>query len=71
MVVTSLCVCFQVQSIRLIPSEKVKLVKSVVFLGITSFKLSIYMLIDYCLYWVLSTVKHHGRLRTTVEGWFA
>jgi hypothetical protein len=70
MVISSLYICLQVRSIYLVSSEKVKLAKAAVFLGIASFKLSIHMITDYCLYWVLTTIRQHGRVKTTVDGWF-
>jgi hypothetical protein len=38
----------------------VKILKSTFFMGLTSFKLSIHMLTDYFLYWVLAIIRHHG-----------
>ncbi|XP_021923470.1 DC-STAMP domain-containing protein 2-like isoform X2 [Zootermopsis nevadensis] len=57
-----------VQSVRLMASEKMKLTKSAVFLGITTFKLIIHMMIDYSLYWVLTIIRKHGSVQTSVEG---
>jgi hypothetical protein len=50
-------------------SEKKKFAKSILFLGISSLKLFIHMLIDYCLYWILATIQRHGRVQIAVEGW--
>ncbi|XP_069674725.1 DC-STAMP domain-containing protein 2-like [Periplaneta americana] len=55
------------KSFRLAKAEKVQLAKSAVFLGITTFKLCIHMLTDYCLYWLLSLIRQHGSVQTTVE----
>ncbi|XP_043285569.1 uncharacterized protein [Venturia canescens] len=54
-------------SIALIKVEKVQLAKSAVFLGLTTFKLCIHMMADYSLYWVLSTIRYHGRFETKVQ----
>lgn len=54
-------------SITLIKVEKIKLTKSAVFLGLTTFKLCIHMMADYSLYWVLSTIRYHGRFDTKVQ----
>jgi hypothetical protein len=51
-----------------VASEKKKLAKSALFLVIASLKFFIHMLTDYCLYWVLATIQHHGRVQITVEG---
>jgi hypothetical protein len=61
-------VCLQAQSVCLVASEKKKLAKSTLFLGIASLKLFIHILMDYCLYWVLATIQRHGRVQITVEG---
>ncbi|XP_067203088.1 trichohyalin-like isoform X1 [Linepithema humile] len=54
-------------SVTLIKIEKVKLAKSVVFLGLTTFKICIHMVADYSLYWILSTIRHHGRIEMKVQ----
>ncbi|XP_048516014.1 DC-STAMP domain-containing protein 2-like [Athalia rosae] len=54
-------------SIKLIKTEKIKLTKSAVFLWLTTFKLGIHMMADYCLYWVLSTIRYHGRFESKIE----
>ncbi|XP_046414178.1 DC-STAMP domain-containing protein 2-like [Neodiprion virginianus] len=54
-------------SIILIKSEKIKLTKSAVFLCLMTFKLGIHMVADYSLYWVLSTIRYHGRFESKVE----
>ncbi|CAH0401568.1 unnamed protein product [Chilo suppressalis] len=51
-------------SFRLVASEKAYLSRSVVFMTITTFKLMIHMIADYSLYWVLMTIRHHGRFQT-------
>ncbi|XP_072766623.1 uncharacterized protein [Anoplolepis gracilipes] len=54
-------------SITLIKVEKVKLAKSAVFLCLTTFKICIHMMADYSLYWILSTIRFHGRFETKVQ----
>ncbi|XP_063896030.1 DC-STAMP domain-containing protein 2-like [Helicoverpa armigera] len=51
-------------SFRLVASEKVYLNRSAVFMAITTFKLLIHMVADYSLYWVLMTIRYHGRYHT-------
>ncbi|KAJ8715453.1 hypothetical protein PYW07_009935 [Mythimna separata] len=51
-------------SFRLVASEKVYLNRSAVFMAITTFKLLIHMVADYSLYWVLMTIRCHGRLQS-------
>ncbi|XP_063369337.1 DC-STAMP domain-containing protein 2-like [Cydia amplana] len=47
-------------SIRLLPSERMYLTRSIVFMVITTLKLMIHMVADYSLYWVLMNVRFHG-----------
>ncbi|XP_048001444.1 DC-STAMP domain-containing protein 2-like [Leguminivora glycinivorella] len=47
-------------SIRLLPSERMYLTRSIVFMIITTLKLMIHMVADYSLYWVLMNVRFHG-----------
>ncbi|XP_071579908.1 DC-STAMP domain-containing protein 2 [Temnothorax nylanderi] len=54
-------------SVTLIKVEKIKLAKSAVFLGLTTFKICIHMMADYSLYWILSTIRYHGRIETKVQ----
>ncbi|CAL1680219.1 unnamed protein product [Lasius platythorax] len=54
-------------SVTLIRVEKVKLAKSAVFLCLTTFKICIHMMADYSLYWILSTIRLHGRIETKVQ----
>ncbi|XP_076284740.1 uncharacterized protein LOC143211164 [Lasioglossum baleicum] len=54
-------------SVKLIKSEKTKLVRSAVFLGLATIKLMSYLTIDYSLYWVLNTIQIHGRYQSKVE----
>ncbi|XP_063977783.1 uncharacterized protein LOC135162827 isoform X1 [Diachasmimorpha longicaudata] len=54
-------------SITLITAEKIHLTKSAVFLSLTTFKLCIHMMVDYSLYWILSTIRYHGRFETKVQ----
>ncbi|KAH9629884.1 hypothetical protein HF086_008175 [Spodoptera exigua] len=51
-------------SFRLVASEKVYLNRSAVFMAITTLKLLIHMVADYSLYWVLMTIRYHGRYQT-------
>ena len=44
-------------SMLLIKSERIKLAKSAVFLATTSVKLAIHMAVDYCLFWILDTIR--------------
>ncbi|XP_017788733.1 PREDICTED: uncharacterized protein LOC108571245 [Habropoda laboriosa] len=53
-------------SVFLIKSEKTKLARSVVFLGLATIKLAAYMAIDYSLYWVLHTIQVYGRFESKV-----
>ncbi|XP_054003275.1 DC-STAMP domain-containing protein 2-like [Hylaeus anthracinus] len=54
-------------SVMLIKSEKVKLVRSVVFLGLATIKIISYIMIDYSLYWILNIIQIHGRFQSKVE----
>ncbi|CAH2059572.1 unnamed protein product, partial [Iphiclides podalirius] len=54
-------------SFRLLASEKVYLERSIVHMVITTFKLLIHMVADYSLYWVLMTIRYHGRFQTPLE----
>ncbi|XP_066587675.1 uncharacterized protein [Prorops nasuta] len=54
-------------SMTLVRMEKVKLARSAVFLALATFKLCIHMLADYSLYWILSTIRYHGRFETKVQ----
>ncbi|KAL0811276.1 hypothetical protein ABMA28_009692 [Loxostege sticticalis] len=54
-------------SFRLVASEKAYLNRSVVFMAITTFKLLIHMVADYSLYWVLMTIRYHGRLQSLIH----
>ncbi|XP_045532250.1 uncharacterized protein LOC123719953 isoform X2 [Pieris brassicae] len=54
-------------SFRLIASEKVFMTRSAVFMVITTFKLMIHMIADYSLFWVLTTIRHHGRLEALLS----
>lgn len=56
------------KSVTLIKVERVKLAKSVFFLGLTTFKICIHMMADYSLYWMLSIIRYHGRIETKVFG---
>lgn len=49
-------------SVLLVKSERIKLSKSIIFLSITSSKLFIYMVIDYCLYWVLDRIRYNSKI---------
>lgn len=54
-------------SVILIKSERTKLSKSVIFLSLATVKLITYILIDYCLYWVLNTIHLYGRFQSKVK----
>lgn len=56
-----------VRSLRLAPSERMKIIKSTIFLGLSSFKLGSYIVSDYSLYWVLALIRAHGGVKTTVD----
>lgn len=45
-------------SVRLIKSEKVRLTKSAIFMGLISFKLLFQMAIDYSLFWILNIIRY-------------
>ncbi|XP_045780299.1 DC-STAMP domain-containing protein 2-like isoform X2 [Maniola jurtina] len=53
-----------VTSFRLVTSEKLYLTRTMVFMVITTFKLLIHIVADYSLYWVLITIRYHGRSQT-------
>ncbi|XP_038219769.1 uncharacterized protein LOC119838028 [Zerene cesonia] len=53
-------------SFRLVATEKVFLSRSAVVMAITTFKLMIHMVADYSLYWVLMTIRYHGRFQTLI-----
>ncbi|KAI5712786.1 hypothetical protein M8J75_011137 [Diaphorina citri] len=55
-------------SARMIERERRMFVKSAVFLSVSTFKLVIYLLLDYSLFWVLSIIRTHGRVRTNPRG---
>ncbi|XP_026323167.1 DC-STAMP domain-containing protein 2-like [Hyposmocoma kahamanoa] len=54
-------------SFRLVSSEKFNLSRSVVFMTLTTFKLMIHMVADYSLYWVLMTIRYHGRFQSPIN----
>ncbi|XP_078033110.1 uncharacterized protein LOC144467953 [Augochlora pura] len=54
-------------SVMLVKSERLKLVRSAVFLGLATVKLIAFLVIDYSLYWVLNTIQIHGRFESKVE----
>ncbi|XP_043264952.1 DC-STAMP domain-containing protein 2-like [Colletes gigas] len=54
-------------SVMLIKSEKLKLARSAVFLGMATIKIMSYIAIDYSLYWVLNIIQIHGRFQSKVE----
>ncbi|XP_033330167.2 uncharacterized protein LOC117222532 isoform X1 [Megalopta genalis] len=54
-------------SVMLVKSERLKLVRSAVFLGLATIKLIAFLVIDYSLYWVLNTIQIHGRFQSKVE----
>ncbi|KAK5647195.1 hypothetical protein RI129_002087 [Pyrocoelia pectoralis] len=56
-----------VDSLRLVKIEKLKLSKASVALGIITLKLSTHMLADYALYWVLMTIRYHGKFQSKVQ----
>ncbi|XP_064074790.1 DC-STAMP domain-containing protein 2-like [Vanessa tameamea] len=56
-----------ISSFRLVSSERVYLTRSIIFMAITTFKLLIHMVADYSLYWVLITIRHHGRSQTPLS----
>ncbi|XP_014221315.1 DC-STAMP domain-containing protein 2-like [Trichogramma pretiosum] len=59
-------------SLFLIQSERRRLGRTVVFLATSSCKLAVYMLVDYCLYWLLDTISRHGqRMRRAKQPSFA
>ncbi|XP_045506601.1 uncharacterized protein LOC123702833 isoform X2 [Colias croceus] len=53
-------------SFRLVTTEKVFLSRSAVVMAITTFKLMIHMVADYSLYWVLMTIRYHGRFQSLI-----
>ncbi|XP_052744849.1 DC-STAMP domain-containing protein 2-like [Bicyclus anynana] len=55
-----------VTSFRLVTTEKRYLTRAVVFMTITTFKLLIHIVADYSLYWVLTTIRYHGRFQTVL-----
>ncbi|XP_043680445.1 uncharacterized protein LOC122634949 isoform X1 [Vespula pensylvanica] len=54
-------------SVKLIKTERVKLAKSATFLSLTSVKICIYIIMDYSLYWILDTIRYHGRIQTQID----
>ncbi|XP_046833011.1 DC-STAMP domain-containing protein 2-like [Vespa crabro] len=54
-------------SVKLIKTERIKLVKSAMFLSLTSVKICMYIMTDYSLYWVLDTIRYYGRIQTQIE----
>ncbi|XP_032523480.2 uncharacterized protein LOC116774821 isoform X2 [Danaus plexippus] len=55
-----------IMSYRLIATEKIYLTRSIVFMTITTFKLLIHMVADYSLYWILMTIRYHGRFQSQI-----
>nr|XP_034837082.1 DC-STAMP domain-containing protein 2-like [Maniola hyperantus] len=53
-----------VTSFRLVTTEKLYVTRSMVFMIITTFKLLIHIVADYSLYWVLITIRYHGKSQT-------
>ncbi|CAH2241147.1 jg11597 [Pararge aegeria aegeria] len=53
-----------VTSFRLVTTEKLYLTRSMIFMTITTFKLLVHIVADYSLYWVLMTIRRHGRSQT-------
>lgn len=49
------------KSCVLLRSEKLKLIKSIIFLVISSIQLLSIIMIDYSLFWLLSTIRRYGR----------
>ena len=54
-------------SVMLVKSEKTRLARSAVFLGLATIKMLAFMSIDYSLYWVLYTIQLHGRFQSKVN----
>lgn len=54
-------------SMILIKSERIKLTRSLVFLGMATMKLVAYMSLDYSLHWVLNTIQLYGRFHSKVN----
>ncbi|KAK0159238.1 hypothetical protein PV328_010144 [Microctonus aethiopoides] len=51
-------------SCSLIRVERNKLLRSAIFLGLTTLKLCIHISVDYSLYWILDLINYYGRLQT-------
>ncbi|XP_031343488.1 uncharacterized protein LOC116171003 isoform X2 [Photinus pyralis] len=56
-----------VNSIRLVKIEKLKLSKAAVALCVITLKLSTHMMADYALYWVLMTIRTYARFQSKME----
>ncbi|GLV39594.1 uncharacterized protein CBL_08340 [Carabus blaptoides fortunei] len=56
-----------VSSVRLVRSEKLHLFKALAILFSSYFQLATFMFFDYSLYWLLATIRYHGRYRSTVQ----
>ncbi|KAK0162528.1 hypothetical protein PV327_006301 [Microctonus hyperodae] len=53
-------------SFTLIRTERNKLLRSAIFLGLASLKLFIHISVDYSLYWILDLIHYYGKLQTKV-----
>ncbi|XP_073990974.1 uncharacterized protein isoform X2 [Rhodnius prolixus] len=52
---------------RLVANERRRLAKTAIFLSVATIKLSIHMLADYSLFWILNMIKYHGQFQTELD----
>ncbi|XP_018322438.2 DC-STAMP domain-containing protein 2-like [Agrilus planipennis] len=54
-------------SIRLINSERKKLSKAAMTVFVATIKMTVYILIDYALFWTLKMIRYHARFQSKVK----
>lgn len=54
-------------SFRLVVTERKAIAKAAVFLALSSLKLSLQVLADYSLYWILTMIQSHGQHQTYID----
>ncbi|XP_014252846.1 DC-STAMP domain-containing protein 2-like isoform X2 [Cimex lectularius] len=57
----------RINSLCLVQSEKQQLIKTAIYLTLATIKLSIHMLADYSLFWILSMIRYHGQFQTDFD----
>ncbi|KAK9505278.1 hypothetical protein O3M35_009368 [Rhynocoris fuscipes] len=52
---------------RLVSNERKRLAKTAIFLTVATIKLSIHMMTDYSLYWILNMIRYHGQFQSNLD----